>query len=265
MFHNQIYRKLDDFIEKNNIPHIIFHGNSGTGKRTIVNEFINRIYKGDKQKIKSNVLTVNCAHGKGIKFIRDELKFFAKININNRESIFKSIILFNADYLTIDAQSALRRCIERFSHTTRFFIVVENKNLLLKPITSRFCNIYLPNPTIKNEQINLHKYNKNDVYKDNYREKRKKKLINLIKKNKYYETIVELNKFSNKLYEMGYSGIDIIELIKTNVILKKDTNKYLKMVYFDKIRLEYRNEKLFMLIVLYFSFMRKKLSLENIL
>ena len=59
--------------------------------------------------------------------------------------------------------------------------------------------------------------------------------------------------------------IDIIELIKTNVILKKDTNKYLKMVYFDKIRLEYRNEKLFMLIVLYFSFMRKKLSLENIL
>ena len=77
--------------------------------------------------------------------------------------------------------------------------------------------------------------------------------------------MVELNKFSNKLYEMGYSGMDIIDLINTNVILKKDKNKYLKMVYFDKIRLEYRNEKLFMLIVLYFSFMRKKISLENIL
>ena len=32
--------------------------------------------------------------------------------------------------------------------------------------------------------------------------------------------MVELNKFSNKLYEMGYSGMDIIDLIKTNVILK---------------------------------------------
>ena len=137
--------------------------------------------------------------------------------------------------------------------------------MLLKPIISRFCNIYLPNPTVKKEQINLHKHNKIDVYKDDYREKRKNKLINLMKNNKHYKTMVELNDFSNKLYEMGYSGMDIIDLIKTNVILKKDKNKYLKMVYFDKIRLEYRNEKLFMLIVLYFSFMRKKLSLENIL
>ena len=54
---------------------------------------------------------------------------------------FKSIVLFNADKLTIDAQSALRRCIEQFSHTTRFFIVVEEQSKLLKPIVSRFCNI----------------------------------------------------------------------------------------------------------------------------
>ena len=40
----------------------------------------------------------------------------------------------NADKLTIDAQSALRRCIELFSHNTRFFIVVEDKNKLLRPI-----------------------------------------------------------------------------------------------------------------------------------
>ena len=65
---------------------------------------------------------VNCAHGKGIKFIREELKFFAKTNINLKEGeIFKSIVLLNADKLTIDAQSALRRCIELFNHTTRFF------------------------------------------------------------------------------------------------------------------------------------------------
>ena len=84
---------------------------------------------------------MDCARGKGIKFIRDELKFFAKTNIHYSENkhLFKSIILYNADKLTIDAQSALRRCIELFSHTTRFILVVEDKFKLLNPIISRFC------------------------------------------------------------------------------------------------------------------------------
>ena len=79
-----------------------------------------------------------------------------KTNIQNkRGKFFKSIILFNADKLTTDAQSALRRCIERFSHTTRFFIVVEDKNKLLKPILSRFCNIYVALPIVNNKKCNL--------------------------------------------------------------------------------------------------------------
>ena len=85
-------------------------------------------------------------------FIRDELKFFAKTNIHKNMDLIKSIILFNADMLTTDAQSALRRCIEKFSHTTRFFIVIENENGLLKPILSRFCNFYVGLPKIDNQK-----------------------------------------------------------------------------------------------------------------
>ena len=52
------------------------------------------------------VMYVNCAHTKGIRFIRDELKFFAKTNIQiTNYVLFKSIVLFNADKLTIDAQA----------------------------------------------------------------------------------------------------------------------------------------------------------------
>ena len=103
---------------------------------------------------------VNCSHGKGIKFIRDELKFFAKTHINsNGGDIFKSIVLLNGDNLTMDAQSALRRCIELFSYNTRFFIIIEDKNKLLNPILSRFCEIYIPEyVNEKNEVINLHKH-----------------------------------------------------------------------------------------------------------
>ena len=133
--HTNIVRKLSNFIENKKIPNLIFHGTSGSGKKTILFNFLKEVYKNETDYMKNYVMIVNCAHGKGIKFIREELKFFARTNINLQEgSIFKSIILLNADKLTIDAQSALRRCIELFSHSTRFFIIVDDKYKLLKPI-----------------------------------------------------------------------------------------------------------------------------------
>ena len=140
--HKNIKKKLNKFIKNNKIPHIIFYGESGVGKKYILNYFINKIYSDEEKK--NYTMYVNCAHGKGIRFIRDELKFFAKSNLKNKD-IFKSIILFNANHLTIDAQSALRRCIEEYSHTTRFFIIINNKDMLLQPILSRFCIIFIPN------------------------------------------------------------------------------------------------------------------------
>ena len=85
--------------------------------------------------------------------------FFAKTNVQFNSGIwFKTIVLLNADHLTMDAQSALRRCIELFSHNTRFFIIVENKHKLLNPILSRFCEIYVPeyiDPST-GKRLNLH-------------------------------------------------------------------------------------------------------------
>jgi len=173
--HANIHRKLDHFLSTGKIPNIIFHGSAGTGKKTIIFNFLHKIYGNAESTnnshkelihiLKNNVMSANCCHGKGIKFIREELKFFSKINIQHATGVhFKSVVLFNADCLTIDAQSALRRCIELFSHNTRFFIVVENIHKLLKPIVSRFCEIYVPQimvfnkETDKTEFINLHQY-----------------------------------------------------------------------------------------------------------
>ena len=97
--HESIKEKLDYFISIHKIPNIIFHGPSGSGKRTIVSEFIKKVYDNNREKIKSFIMYVNCAHGKGIKFIREELKFFAKTHINsNGGDTFKSIILVNNYY-----------------------------------------------------------------------------------------------------------------------------------------------------------------------
>lgn len=261
--HKPIINKLNFFVKENKIPHIIFYGPTGSGKRTILNKFISDIYKNDKQKMNTYVMYVNCAHSKGIRFIRDELKFFAKINIHNKNNfLFKSIVLFNADQLTTDAQSALRRCIEQFSHTTRFFILVENENRLLKPILSRFCNIHIPHPIIDDEQLSLHEYNKRSINNHDVYEKKRQWLKKNITKKTNYKNIKTCRSFVEKLYQRGYSGMDLINYIEQD---KNKENKYFYLIYFDKIRKEFRNEKLFMFVVLNLYYMRKNLNLENIL
>jgi len=270
--HQSIKEKLDYFISIHKIPNIIFHGPSGSGKRTIVNEFIQKVYGYNRDKLKSFIMYVNCAHGKGIKFIREELKFFAKTHIqSNGGHTFKSIILLNADKLTMDAQSALRRCIELFSHNTRFFIIVEDKYTLLKPILSRFCEIYVPEPMIQGKIINLHKYKLNETF--NLKSTHTARL-EYLKKDilKTFETPIKIEmedmlSFCKKLYEKSYSGMDILELLENKKFLEnKVTNakRYELLIAFNRVRKEFRNEKLLILFILNFLFLSSDVSLENI-
>jgi hypothetical protein len=276
--HTEIKEKLEYFNKICKIPNIIFHGPSGSGKRTIVNEFIKNIYNNDKTIIKSLVCYVNCAHGKGIKFIREELKFFAKTHINSHGGdVFKSIILSNADKLTMDAQSALRRCIELFSHNTRFFIIVEDKYKLLKPILSRFCEIYIPEPIINGSIVNLYKYNIDNTFKTKDVKHTRSEWLKkeLLKYNKTVnsesesesESIKEIIDFSTKIYENGYSGLDIINLFDNTKFMESSFSqekRYELILTFNKTRKEFRNEKILILFILNFIFLSSKLSLENI-
>jgi len=271
--HTEIKEKLEYFNKICKIPNIIFHGPSGSGKRSIVSEFIKNIYNNDKNIIKSLVCYVNCAHGKGIKFIREELKFFAKTHINSHGGdVFKSIILSNADKLTMDAQSALRRCIELFSHNTRFFIIVEDKYKLLKPILSRFCEIYIPEPIINGSIVNLYKYNIDNTFKTKdvkhtRNEWLKKELMKYNKTITESDSIKELIVFSTKIYENGYSGLDIINIFDNPKFMESSFSqekRYELILTFNKTRKEFRNEKILILFILNFIFLSSELSLENI-
>lgn len=222
--HQQINDKLDYFYINNQIPHIIFHGSSGSGKKTIVYRFLEKIYDNNRNKMKHNIMFVNCSHGKGIKFIREELKFFAKTNLQMNQGVrFKSIVLFNADSLTTDAQSALRRCIELFSYNTRFFIIVENKHKLLNPILSRFCDIYVPEYINSNGCIeNLHTYHLKTKFNTDSLQLEKKlfikekiqKIIDAVQFSGLSGNIHPLlSNISLDIYEQGYSAIDLIDTI----------------------------------------------------
>jgi hypothetical protein len=272
---NKVNDTLNYFIKTQNIPHIIFHGESGSGKHTFVCNFINNIYKFDKKNIKTNVMFVNCAHGKGIKFIREDLKFFAKINIQcNSGIIFKTIVLINADFLTIDAQTALRRCIEIFSYNTRFFIIVENKHKLLTPILSRFCEIYIPE-TINydnnisyslcpGEFLNLHQLNLNKKINLIEHEENVEKIIENVFLNfniadfKNYDLLIQI---SNTLYENGVSCLAFINYLKKyKKIVFRDTNfqisEFSKLINilleYDNVKSEFKCEKLLFMYIFNF-------------
>jgi len=265
---SKVQETLDYFYQKKKIPHIIFHGPSGSGKKTIVHQFLEKIYGNDKSKMKNNIMFVNCAHGKGIKFIREELKFFAKSNIQiNNGILFKTIILLNADCLTIDAQSALRRCIELFSNNTRFFIIVENKEKLLKPILSRFCDIYINESynDITKQSVNLHQVQLKKNYQlDEFEEKRRIQLCEILTDiSRDTTTHKDLVKKVEQLYEYSYSCLDIIDWISKSPLFEDPEKSEITMVFY-KIKSEYRCEKMLMFYIFDYAILRIKKDLKNI-
>jgi hypothetical protein len=261
--HCDIKQKLRYFVDQKKIPNIIFHGVSGCGKNTLALNFIRSIYGNDKAVLKDYVMHVNCAHGKGIRFIREDLKFFAKTNVDLKDGeIFKSVILLNADKLTTDAQSALRRCIELFNHSTRFFIVVEDKYKLLRPILSRFCEIHVPEPIVNGTQVNLHTHLLQKTFAlDKLKQQRAEWLKKEVSFDREYDHS-DLIEMADKLHERAYSSMDLLRWLEESDI--PPDKKYEKLIAFQKVRHEFRNEKLLMLFMLHFMLFRSDASLENI-
>lgn len=249
--HENILSRLDEFIRLSKIPNIIFYGPTGSGKRTLVNSFVEKLYGYDKNAIISYVLHANCAHGKGIKFVREELKFFAKTHINLSKIInFKTVILSNADSLTIDAQSALRRSIEQFSHNTRFFVIVNDTSKLLKPILSRFCELYVPLPIENSKIINLYNYNSILCFgKETISNTWLKKQINSLKGKDFCQIIIKID----EIYQKGYSGKDVLRYIERCDSIESNKKSEL-LVNFHMVKKDFRNEKLFILFMLIRSF-----------
>ena len=104
----------------------------------------------------------------------------------------------------------------------------------MKPILSRFCNIYIPFPSDNNNKIiNLH-FHKKNIYKTHlFYTKRDTWLFNELQKSKNFKNIPCCIKTSEKLYKNGYSALDVLKYIKE---FHENDKKFLYLVYFDKIR-----------------------------
>lgn len=269
-----VLQRLNYFLQTKKIPHLLFHGKSGTGKRTIVNQFIREILDHDQKRIENNVLYVNCAHEKGIQFIRCEIKNFARINVQyvipktqtqnsnqnpkSKNEMFKIIVLQNADKLTIDAQSALRRSIEIYSNNTRFFIIVENIQKILNPILSRFCEIYVPERMdTQGNTICLHQLpellhanhttNTSNLPSTNTSNQQQQQhlILSFLQDPTPHKAI----SVSNMFYEEGLSCYELLNNLKPMMRPKHFSSVEME---FQKIKSEFRCEKLLVFYLLIF-------------
>ncbi len=120
------------------MPHLLFSGSAGVGKTTMA-LCISQEILGDKWK--NYTLELNASDERGINMVRERVKKFSRFAGLDTEIPFKIIILDEADEMTSDAQTALRRIIEDTAKFCRFILIANNISKIINPIQSR-CAVF---------------------------------------------------------------------------------------------------------------------------
>ena len=164
---------LNNIIEQNHFPNLLFYGPPGTGKTTTIINLINKYHNKYCKNIKGLKIHLNASDDRGIDIIRNQINQFV-----NTKSMFgnglKFVILDEVDYMTKNAQQALRCLIQNYSPNIRFCLICNyiskiDKSLQNEFISMCFCNLpkikikeFLTN-IIKREKLNINNKEINNI------------------------------------------------------------------------------------------------------
>ncbi|SVC76403.1 uncharacterized protein METZ01_LOCUS329257, partial [marine metagenome] len=136
--------KVSIFIETNDPPHLLFYGRSGTGKTTLSKIIAN--------SIECDYLYINASDENSVDVVREKIKGFAS---TLGFQALKVIILDECDYITPNAQAALRNLMETFSRHCRFILTCNYVERIIDPIQSRCQSFQIVPPSKKEVAIHL--------------------------------------------------------------------------------------------------------------
>jgi replication factor C small subunit len=214
---------LQQWIDSNDIPHLLLTGGAGTGKTTAAKLIINNI--------DCDSLYINCSDENGIDTIRDKVKSFASAASFKPQKV---VIMDEADFLTINAQAALRNIIETYSLNTRFVFTCNYIERIIDPIQSRTVMFELTPPSMQDvafkcveildlEEITYTKADLVRIVKQTYPDIRK--TLNLLQSSIKNGELVESRTITN----FKQTSDQVIELLKTKNIKNFTTIRQLVM------------------------------------
>jgi len=126
---------FQNIIDKDYFPNLLFYGPPGTGKTTTIINLINEHQQKNSKINRENVIHLNASDERGIDIIRNQIQQFVKSN-SFFESGIKFIILDEADYMTKNAQQALKYLMQSTNYNVRFCLIC---NYISKLVTSLQC------------------------------------------------------------------------------------------------------------------------------
>ena len=134
-----ILEKVKIYIQNEDVPHLLLYGQAGTGKTTLAKIITNQI--------DCDVMYINASDENSVDAVRDKIRGFAS-SMGFKK--WKIVILDESDYLTPNAQAALRNLMETFSKSTRFILTCNYVEKIIDPIQSR-CQTFGITPPSKKE------------------------------------------------------------------------------------------------------------------
>jgi DNA polymerase III delta prime subunit len=131
--------KVSMYLESGDLPHLLLYGRAGTGKTTLAKLLVNNI--------ECDYLYINASDENNVDTVRTKVKNFAS-TVGFKD--MKVIILDECDYITPNAQAALRNLMETFSKHCRFILTCNYVERIIDPIQSR-CQSFQIIPPSKTE------------------------------------------------------------------------------------------------------------------
>ena len=136
---DQLKSKVKVYLESGDLPHLLLFGKAGTGKTTLAKLLVNNI--------ECDYLYINASDENNVETVRSKVKNFAS-TMGFKD--YKVIILDECDYITPNAQAALRNLMETFSKHCRFILTCNFVERIIDPIQSR-CQTFQVIPPNKND------------------------------------------------------------------------------------------------------------------